>query len=824
MQDRLLFPAETIHNAWQQFRAVGFFEPACGVLYRLDRYVHQRMRRKRPNGMPLGGIDTGCIDLEKNGTLGLMTIFNSHVPRRGPLNLPFLGVSVGRQTWVLADLDHYHVSVIGHETVYYFSAENEGDDSSTRWSGEEYLKRLDWRVRGVEELHYWGHYPVADMEYELTEFLPEPAPGSSNYMGGNKTPSVLSVGVRAWSPFVPGDVDASMIPGVIFEVRLRNTGAKSLEGAVAFTFPGPSLEEAEDAPGFPHQGVTGKLSGVHVTNGRDIGYAVGAIGETVRTGGELGTNGQAWSEIRYRLPRVLEGQPGSSVAVDFEIPAGTEKVVRFVLAWYSPIWRGGGTLASGGNAYRHMYSLRYHNAVEVAERLAAEHQQLLRRVLAWQQVVYCEDTLPIWLRESLVNVLHLLTEDSLWATAEPPIGEWCRHEDGLFALNECPQDCPQIECIPCTFYGNMPLVYFFPQLALSTLRGFKAYQNGDGSIPFNFSRPPTIELAHDFSEKYEVSTNGPCYVELVDRSWQRSGSDAVLREFYDSVKRNVIFTMNLNPGPDGVISAPVGNFNRGDGWVRPLPEGKGIKFGGEHNGVFGMSSHLGGLHLAQLRQAQRMADHMGDVEFARRCQEWIEQGSRSLEEKLWTGTHYLNYWEPETGRKSDLIYAYQLIGEWMARYHGLSGVFPADRVFTTLETIRRVNMPLTKFGAVMFARPEGTLATSAEVGYGAYNMFTSESILLGATCMYAGEVELGLELVRRHWENIVCRLETTWEMPNLLTGDADTGEMSFGSDYYQNMALWVLPAAVAGEDLASAVRPGGLIDRIIAAGRGGEHA
>ena len=53
--------------------------------------------------MPLGGVDTGCIDLETSGLWGYCTIFNSHVPRRGPINLPFLGMSVGGQTWAFCD-------------------------------------------------------------------------------------------------------------------------------------------------------------------------------------------------------------------------------------------------------------------------------------------------------------------------------------------------------------------------------------------------------------------------------------------------------------------------------------------------------------------------------------------------------------------------------------------------------------------------------------------------------------------------------------------------------------------------------------------------
>ena len=43
-------------------------------------------------------------DIEATGLLGYATIFNSLVPRRGPVNLPFLGLNVGGQTWVLTTM------------------------------------------------------------------------------------------------------------------------------------------------------------------------------------------------------------------------------------------------------------------------------------------------------------------------------------------------------------------------------------------------------------------------------------------------------------------------------------------------------------------------------------------------------------------------------------------------------------------------------------------------------------------------------------------------------------------------------------------------
>jgi uncharacterized protein (DUF608 family) len=817
-----LFPTEVPQNEWVRFRAEGFSEPVCGAVYRLDHPEWLSQRTERPNGMPIGGIDTGCIDLEKNGTFGFTTIFNSHVPRRGPLNLPYLGVSVGGRTCILADMDARHVSSIGWQTVYYLAPHKEQHGQITDWSPEDYFLNRDWQVRGVDQIHYWGHYPVADLEYELPQIAADNGASGQGKGGDGTIPAPLSVSLRAWSPFIPGDVVTSQMPGAVFEVHLRNTSDAAQRGTLAFSFPGPSLEESEGATAFPRRVVQGKFSGISVSNGKGIGYAIGAVDEVVRTGGELGINGEAWAHIGQTLPTVIEGQPGASVAVDFSLNALEQKTIRFVLSWYSPMWKGGGTLTSGGRTYVHMYTTHYQSALHVAGVLAEQHESLLKRVLAWQQVVYTAEEIPVWLRESLVNILHLMTENALWAVAKPPIGAWCRTEDGLLGMIGDPRDCPLMEGIDEAFYGNIPLVYFFPEMALSTLRGWKAYQNPDGSLPVAFSRTPTIELALDYCNQYQSTTVGVVYLDLVDRYWQCTGNDEVLREFYPSVKKSVIFTMNLNTGPDHVISAPTGDMNHGDGFISVSSPGEGLAFGGEWNQIFGMNTHLGGLHLAQLRMAQRMAEKMGDQEFSARCLDWIRAGTDSMENKMWAGSYYLNYWEPETGKRSNLIYAYQMAGEWIARYHGLPGVFRPDRVQTALETIQRINGSLSPFGAVMFADPGGTstgdqsFSQNRSAAYGGEGMFVSETFILGATYMCMGQGSLGLNIVRKVWEDIVCKQGYTWQQPNLIRGD--TGEPIFGWDFYQNMGIWMLPAALARQTLAESNKLGTLVARVLAAG------
>jgi uncharacterized protein (DUF608 family) len=299
-------------------------------------------------------------------------------------------------------------------------------------------------------------------------------------------------------------------------------------------------------------------------------------GQKVNVGPHLDNVGLAWRWLSSTPPAPLENDFGSSLFVPFDLDGREAKTLRIVLAWYAPLFKG-----FGQNCFTHMYATRYPNSLAVAQMLAREHDALLHRILNWQEAIYGYAKLPVWLRETLVNYLHLITEDSLWAAAKPPIGEWCRPEDGLFATFESPRESPQLECIPVSFCGNMPVVYFFPDLALSTLRGYKAYQFPDGAAPWIFGgmthHPYTA--ACDMATPirgYQTTLNGICYAAMVDRYWLRTGRDEVLNELYASVKSNAIYTMNLNAGRDGVISMPTGNIDPANGerateWVEAEP-------------------------------------------------------------------------------------------------------------------------------------------------------------------------------------------------------------------------------------------------------------
>ena len=294
----------------------------------------------------------------------------------------------------------------------------------------------------------------------------------------------------------------------------------------------------------------------------------------------------------------------------------------------------------------------------------------------------------------------------------------------------------------------MPLVYFFPQAALSTLRGYKNYQEPGGAVPLMFGGccvyAPYLDPAMP-SRGYQITMNGPCYVDLVDRYLLAHGSKELAAEFYPSVKKATEFTMGLNRGPDGIVSMPnprasIGGQTWETEWV------EWIRWSG-------IVPHVGGVHMAMARMAERMAEQAGDKPFADQCRRWIEEGQKILDTKMWTGNYYLAFWDEKAGIKSDLIFVANWTASGWSSIMGCPACSGPTASPPTLATIEKFNVPPTKYGAINFAKPDGTVLKIGEFpleeDYQPYDFFPAAVMMLGMTYMYHGRKDFGLELVRR---------------------------------------------------------------------------
>ena len=69
------FPVDLPELQWVEFQAAGFTKPVSGVIYRTDQ--------PPCCGVTLGGISTGCVDIDQNMMLWRPTASESTWSRRG---------------------------------------------------------------------------------------------------------------------------------------------------------------------------------------------------------------------------------------------------------------------------------------------------------------------------------------------------------------------------------------------------------------------------------------------------------------------------------------------------------------------------------------------------------------------------------------------------------------------------------------------------------------------------------------------------------------------------------------------------------------------
>jgi len=807
-----LFPADLADAQWSTFRAAGYAKPVAGICYRTHAvsYFSSYVDRPRPaSGMPLGGIDTGALYLEPSGVLGYSSIFNHLTPIGGPLNTPYLGISAGGAAQVFA------------------TGQTKNYAGNNRPSLGPNLKMLKVGLIGATD--YWGHYPIADVEY--------------------KTNPPVEVGVRSWSPFIPGDVKTSNTPGAVFEVHVRNRSAARQTGCVAFSLPGFSDHHTKDEvigwpdlaarptmppPRIERHAAPAGLSGVWVddkTSGSS--YVLAAIGAArVRTGGALGSDGLKWAAIEQELPSTAgRDDGGSSITADFSIDPGEEAVVRFVLAWYAPEWEGNGNPGTGGERiiteapggvlvpsttgkrFSHMYAARYADAGEVASFLASNHEQLLGRILAWQSVIYDDPTLPGWLADALINAFYYFAPCSMWAQAKGPIGDWCRPEDGVFALEEAPRACPHVTTLSNMAMAGPLLSFFFPECAAAMLRGYRWTQKENGDVAQLMGRwaDPANPMAYDYQEV----VSGFCFVSPAYLHWKITGDPSFMREFYPAVKKALGYSFSQRPdlGPSQIIAMPP---------VRPHTWNDSEWF--EDRSMRGYVTHPGGLRLAGAEMLKEWALAVGDTDEANWLDSLIAAGKETMQRDLWKGDHYLIYNDTETRQVLDAFFTPQLNGQYFARFAGVPAVFPEQNVEKVLAVLRDRVCKLSKLGMPpIYSMPDGSLWTADKTGYltGEY-VYTNHQVIWNAiTFMYEGQKDFGLDLLRKNLEISYCKWGYLWDGTNCCSAGGDTGEVNYGWDYWFNWSIWTAPAALVNQDIGALVKPGGLVHRVIEAGRTG---
>jgi uncharacterized protein (DUF608 family) len=707
-----LFEAQADAGKLQRFRVDGLAKPASGTVYPAEGLAQ--------GGMPLGGVGTGYLCLDPSGRLGKCSIFN-RLPAPMVLGQPWLTITLGPRRFVIAT-----------------PAQGVGD------------------VKGV---HYFGHFPVADVRYELD------AP--------------LGVEVRAYAPFLPGDAVESNTPAAILEVHLVSVADAPQTACATFT---PAGFPAGQGEPFTLAG----WSGVQVRH-RPIENLPATVEPTYALAAEKGFS-QADAQ-------------GTRVSVTCTLKPHERATARFILAWHQPMLREG-----SGRVEKHRYAERFADARAVAAHAAAQAGAWLSRVLAWQDVLYGSD-LPDWLKEQLVNVPSTLTKNSVWLARTRPDDWW--GPNGLFLVNESFSTCPLTETMPCRFFGHWVSLFFFPELERTTLEAIRYFQLRGGEPPFCLGmgfaiRDPRYHCQH--------TCGAGEYAQMIYRYYLRTGDEAFLKDFWPSARDALGFMLWLDRDGDGLVEDHSHAFGG-----EPFPANNPL----DQWPWYGASSYTAGKGLAALVCGIRLAELAGDRDQAEHWRKALQKGQKRYDDVLWTGSFYRTYHDAAMGRTCDACFSAQLSSVWCTRVLGLDDPLPKERIHKALDSIAKLNVPASRFGMVDAVYADGKLCVEGGPGgdrVWSRDIFIQCNATAAMVYLYHGRRDEGLAAARTMLDTIFRGPHPMpWSQPCGVS--SQTGGTCHGHDYYDHMVVWTYPLALAGQDIRAAVAPGGLIARILAAAR-----
>lgn len=670
-----------------------------------------------------------------------------------------------------------------------------------------------------------GEYPVVDIDF-TDDVLP------------------VEVSLRAFTPLVPLDPDASGIPAAVLRYTVTNTASVPLRVTVAgsmshtagrgegpFGMRGTQSVRWRDG-GPAGAGVRGLDFGIDLPDD-DVGYGTLALtttdeSTTVKTQwvtgfwpdgarlfwndliddgllgdeprltledrprglfaeGDTGTP-MSESELFERLPRLRTG----SLGIVHELAVGESRNFEFVLSWSFPNRRrgwGGHIILHdlhGDQMVRNHYATLWPDAWAAATHLHANLADLEQTTTAFVDALYGSSLDPVVADAAGANIAALRSTTCLVVeTPNPDLGEgpvFAAWEGSFDHAGSCEGTCTHVWSYAQT------VAWLFPTLERSARRvEYLLETDAEGAQKFRSNR---VFGSPAWFMTPAVDGQLGTFLRL-HREWRYSGDDAFLRELWAPAARTL----------DHAIRE----------WDR---DGDGLLDGELHNTYdiefHGIDPLANSMFVAALRAGAQMAAHLGESE---RAVDWTARADRAaagMDAVLWNGEYYrqvIDDVDEHRYQYGDGVLSDQLLGQFHAFVGGLGSILPPDHVRSALGAIVAHNFraDLTAHEStqrVYALNGEGglLLASWPRDGEPAIPFVYSDEVWTGiehqvaASLVYTGRVEDALRIertLRARYDGIV---RNPWN------------EIECGNHYARSMASWALLLAFTGQQWDAATR------------------
>ncbi len=336
-----------------------------------------------------------------------------------------------------------------------------------------------------------------------------------------------------------------------------------------------------------------------------------------------------------------------ALASSVTLAPGQRVEIRFTLAWFFP------NHAPNGREIGHVYANWFKDAAGVNAFLSANYDAHRQETEKFARTL-ADTSLGQPLSFVWSSQLGTLVKNTWWS------------KEGQYSIWEglgcCGQSTTDVD-----FDGSSSVVALFPELKLSQMKHFGAFQNELGQVPHKYTDRFDLVDSDGFSR---VDMN-PQWVMMVCRDYLWTGNMEYLKSMWPGVLKAMQFTASLDTDGDGLPDKDT-RVQTYDQW-----------------GLRGVPSYIASLWIGALRAAIRLARDLEKPDDARRFQDLLDKASASFDRLLFNGDYYSLWVDGDL--RDEICMSDQISGEWFSHLMGLPTTISEKNLNRAVDNIWKYN-------------------------------------------------------------------------------------------------------------------------------------
>jgi uncharacterized protein (DUF608 family) len=520
----------------------------------------------------------------------------------------------------------------------------------------------------------------------------------------------VDVDILAWSPFIPGDEDASSLPAAAIEYSFTNRSDTPVE--LVYSFNAKNFMKKENGCDFVQPIKNGFVLS---EKGHDAKpWQKGDFAVTVLDGQPCVNHAwfrgswwdsltMAWQDIEqgrcFNRPPVTqsESSPGASLFIPMALQTQEKRKVTLLLTWYVPL----SNLRTGPapdpdssekgdkKHYKPWYAGKFASIADVTHHFSKNYNLYYQRSRRFSECLSGKN-LPDAIVEAVSANLTTFKSTTFLRQDDGRFWGW---EGSADEVGSCPGNCTHV------YNYAQAIAHLFPGLDRSILQTeYNEDLSDEGRQAFRAELPVRPSIFDD-----EPACDGQLgSVMRVHRHWRISGDQNWLCSIWPKVKLSIDFCINhWDPDQSGVLTEPHHNTYDVEFWG---PDGMSVSiYLGALQAVIAMGKAVQADTAAYETLLAKGKKHLDESLYRNGyyCQNVAWKNARSadpLHFRSWWGYSY-------TSEESRSLFAaegpkYQygdgclsdgIIGEWMAEFCAVGSVLDSDKVNSALQSIYQYN-------------------------------------------------------------------------------------------------------------------------------------